>query len=262
MSWGPFDMAGRGVGITGGGGHLGRSMAALLSEAGATVLIMGRNREALLEAEARSSTGPGRVVPFAGDVTVAGDVTRALEEIVKVAGKVDGWVNNAYSGGGGRLLEQTRDQVDATTRGLGDVIVATERAAQAMIACERGGSIVNVASMYGTVSPYPEVYSDHGMWHSPPAYGAVKAGVIQFTRYAATHLAPDGVRVNCVSPGPFPNTTVQQDVEFIERLTERVPLARIGQAHEVAGAVLFLLSDAASYITGANLAVDGGWTAW
>jgi NAD(P)-dependent dehydrogenase (short-subunit alcohol dehydrogenase family) len=65
-----------------------------------------------------------------------------------------------------------------------------------------------------------------------------------------------------VSPGPFPSESVQQDAGFIERLTERVPLARIGQAHEVAGAVLFLLSDAASYITGANLAVDGGWTVW
>jgi gluconate 5-dehydrogenase len=237
-------------------------MATLLSEAGATVLIMGRSPEALHEVAAGSDMGPGRVMPFTGDASVAEDIAQALEEIIKVAGKVDGWVNNAYSGGGGRLLEQTRDQVDATTRGLGDVILATQRAAQAMIACEGSGSIVNIASMYGMVSPYPEVYSDHRMWHSPPAYGAVKAGVIQFTRYAATHLAPAGVRVNCVSPGPFPSKTVQQDAAFIERLTERVPLARIGQAHEVAGAVLFLLSDAASYITGANLAVDGGWTAW
>lgn len=262
MTWGPFDMTGRGVGITGGGGHLGRSMARLLSEAGATVLIMGRNRETLEAAAARGAADRGRIVPFAADVSEPEEVVAALNALVDAAGRVDGWVNNAYSGGGGRLFEETRQEVDATTRGLGDLIIATELVAQAMVADDGTGAIVNVSSIYGLVSPYPELYEGHRAWHSPPAYGALKAAVIQFTRYAATHLAPAQVRVNSVSPGPFPGETVQDDAAFIARLTERVPLARIGQPSEVAGAVLFLLSDAASYITGTNLVVDGGWTAW
>ena len=116
--------------------------------------------------------------------------------------------------------------------------------------------------MYGLVSPRPATYAAHPAFHSPPSYGAAKAGVVQFTRYAACHYAGDGIRVNSVSPGPFPSPSVQRERSFVAQLEARVPLGRIGEAHEITGPVAFLLSPLASYVTGHDLVVDGGWTAW
>jgi NAD(P)-dependent dehydrogenase (short-subunit alcohol dehydrogenase family) len=124
------------------------------------------------------------------------------------------------------------------------------------------GSMVLFSSMYGSVSPDPRIYQSP-MNSNPLEYGVGKAGIQQMARYLAVHWGRSGVRVNCISPGPFPNPTVQEkNPHFMERLAAKSPMGRIGQSHEIAGSVAFLLSDAASYITGQNLAVDGGWTAW
>jgi len=124
------------------------------------------------------------------------------------------------------------------------------------------GSIVLFSSMYGSVSPDPRVY-EAPMNINPIEYGVGKAGIGQMTKYMAVYWAKKGIRCNCLSPGPFPNPGVQQkNPAFIERLAYKVPMGRVGRQEEIAGAVLFFLSDAASYITGQNLFVDGGWTSW
>lgn len=118
------------------------------------------------------------------------------------------------------------------------------------------------SSMYGMVSPNDEVY-EAPMNKNPLEYGVGKAGVIQMTKYLAVHWAKQQLRVNCISPGPFPNPAVQQShPDFIARLARKSPMGRIGIANEIAGPVAFLLSDISSYITGHNLVVDGGWTSW
>ena len=121
---------------------------------------------------------------------------------------------------------------------------------------------MNVSSMYGTVSPDPSIYGTSGA-NNPPYYGAAKAGMIQLTKYAACHLAADKVRVNSLSPGPFPaRTYLDRDPEFHTQLKRKTPMGRTGDPSELAGPLLFLVSDASSFVTGINLAVDGGWTAW
>jgi NAD(P)-dependent dehydrogenase (short-subunit alcohol dehydrogenase family) len=122
-------------------------------------------------------------------------------------------------------------------------------------------SVVNVASMYGMVSPDDRIYGESGR-NSPPFYGAGKAGLIQLTRYLACHLASKNIRVNAISPGPFPPQSIRiDDPEFHARLAAKVPMGRVGLADEIGGAVQFLLSEAASFITGVNIPIDGGWTA-
>lgn len=118
MNWGPFDMAGRGVGITGGSGHLGSAIAALLADAGATVLIVGRGKEKLQQVADECRDRRGRIVPFVGDVRRDDDIARALDSLHGEVGQVDGSINNAYSGAGGHLLECRREELEATTRSL------------------------------------------------------------------------------------------------------------------------------------------------
>jgi gluconate 5-dehydrogenase len=115
--------------------------------------------------------------------------------------------------------------------------------------------------MYGHIAPDYRIY-DGTNFSNPPSYGAAKAGVIQFTKYLASFLSPHGIRVNCLSPGPFPHAETQKHEVFIERLAAKNPMNRIGEPHEVKGAVALLCSDAGSYITGQNICVDGGWTTW
>ena len=256
-------MAGWGIGVSGGGSHLGRAIALGLAALGATVVVFGRRREPLEETAALAAEMTGTIIPEPADQHVDADLARILDRIEKEAGRVHGWVNNAVGGRRSLLRSLERSAVEETVEStLSDLILATEAVAARMITKAQGGAIVNVASMYGLVSPNPEIYRNHPQFHNPPAYGAAKAGVIEFTRYAACHYAPDGIRVNCVSPGPFPSPIVQREAAFVAELARRVPLGRIGQSHELAGPVAFLLSPLSSFITGHDLVVDGGWTTW
>jgi gluconate 5-dehydrogenase len=128
-------------------------------------------------------------------------------------------------------------------------------------AVERGApaSIILLGSMYGLVGSYPDAYEGVSP-ASPAAYHALKGGIVHLARHLAVYWAKDRVRVNCLSPGPFPSENAPR--ELVARLEQKSPLARMGQPHELKGAIVFLASDASSYVTGHNLVVDGGWTAW
>jgi gluconate 5-dehydrogenase len=140
--------------------------------------------------------------------------------------------------------------------------IAAQQAVRHMRRQGGGGSIINNASMYGLVASYPDAYEGLDV-NSPPNYHAVKGAVIHLTRHLAVYWAKDRIRVNAISPGPFPHDHVSthQD-EFLRRLTTKVPLGRMGAPHELKGAAVFLASEASSYMTGQNIVIDGGWTAW
>lgn len=253
-----FDLTGRVALVTGGAGWLGRAMSNGLAEAGAQVAIASRNLEAC--EKAASEIGRGAKA-YHLDCADPQSIEQLFQAIDSDCGPVKVLVNNSYGGPVPRIPEATPDDF---TRSLNVGVTAyflAAREAHRRMKANGGGSIINIASMYGMVSSYPHVYE--GLpFSSPPNYHAVKGAVIHLTRHLAAYFAADGVRVNAISPGPFPRSDTQQDEEFMRRLSSKVPLGRIGQRHEVKGAAVFLASDASSYITGHNLVVDGGWTVW
>jgi len=262
-----FRLDGRVALLTGAAGHLGRFMAQALAQAGAHVVLNGRN-SAALEALLQEISGRGLACSIACfDVTDESAVREHVARIAKTHGRLDVLVNNASSGSPGTL--ETAKATDFEQIYRVNVIGAFQLLQCALpilreAASHRqgGASVVNISSMYGSVSPDPAIYGTSGA-NSPPYYGAAKAALLQFTRYAACHLAADRIRVNCISPGPFPaEHYLQRDPDFAGRLQAKTPMRRTGDPSELQGPLLFLASDASSYVTGVNLAVDGGWTAW
>jgi NAD(P)-dependent dehydrogenase (short-subunit alcohol dehydrogenase family) len=261
-----FHLDGRIAFITGAAGHLGRSMAKGLAEAGAHVVLAGRKEENL-RALANELLAEGRKADVVViDVENEESVQRAFARVAEDHGRLHVLVNNAYEGAGGTMetssVESFARAYEVAVIGAFRCIVAAKPLLKAAVLETGHASIINIASMYGIVSPDLRIY-DSQEDSNPPFYGAAKAGLIQLTRYAACEYAKEGIRVNAISPGPFPKPLIRvQNPGFHERLCAKTPLGRTGEPEELKGVVVFLASDAATFVTGANLVVDGGWTVW
>lgn len=251
-----FSMQNKTVVITGGSGYLGTAIAEGLASLGATIVVSD-------VAEPRHIRCEHLYVPC--DVSSTESIRTMLRMAYERCGSIDVLINGAtYGAGYGAQGTVDKMSDDDWFRGVDGALGTTFRCTREVVPyMERqgGGSIVNFASMYGIVSPDPSIYGDSGA-NNPANYGAGKAGVLQFTRYCAAHLAAKGIRVNSVSPGPFPNPAVQQNEAFLAELNRKTMLGRTGKSEEIVGAVALLASDASSYMTGSNITVDGGWTAW
>jgi NAD(P)-dependent dehydrogenase (short-subunit alcohol dehydrogenase family) len=261
-----FDLTGKRAVVTGAAGHLGQAITLGLAEAGADLVLLGRNASKL-ENLVETLRQQGRSACYDSiDLSSPEEISAFSEKLVSEQGAVDILVNNAYSGITSSLENSTADQFAASYQigmiAASELVRSLLPAFRAAVAERGDASVVNIASMYGHVSPDARIYGDSGQ-NNPPFYGAVKGALIQYSRYAACHLAKDGVRVNAVSPGPFPPIAFRETKpDFYKELLNKVPMGRIGLPQDIAGPVVFLSSSASAYITGANLPVDGGWTAW
>lgn len=193
------------------------------------------------------------------DINDEKTVQEVINKLLHKYGHIDGWVNNAYprTADWGNKFENIltvswKGNIDKQLNSL----FTCCQPVLAVMKKQKSGSIVNIASIYGVVGPDFGVYDGTDMT-MPAAYSAIKGGMINFTRYLASYFGPDGVRVNCVSPGGIFD---DQNERFVIQYEQKVPLRRMGLPADIAPSVGFLLSDEAGYITGHNLMVDGGWT--
>ncbi|MDR6227497.1 SDR family NAD(P)-dependent oxidoreductase [Desmospora profundinema] len=248
--------------VTGGAGYLGSSISETLAELGADVIIASRNLQKCREwcEKLRRRFPSIQATPLKIDLIDPHSVQLAFETIHQQTSGLDILVNNAWSGRKSSLESATEESWRHDLEmSLTSVFRCVRHAIPGLK--KKRGVILNITSMYGHVAPDYRLYQ--GNQHvNPPGYGAAKAGVIQLSKYMASFLSPYGIRVNCLSPGPFPHPEAQQDKVFMQRLAERNPLGRIGQPEELKGAVALMCSDASSYMTGQHLSVDGGWSIW
>ena len=251
-----FDLRGKVAVVTGGAGLYGRQIAEALAEAGARTFMASRNQEKL-RAQADLFAAAGlTVTPLPLDQGSEDSIRQLLETVVNAAGGVDVLINNAVLRPMADWSSPAADFAKSMEVNATGLFVMTREFGEHM-AARGGGSIVNVGSIQGMVGPDYTLYEGLG-WGIPPDYFFHKGGLVQLSRFAASKLGPKGVRVNTIIPGGFFN---HQDPRFLERYNVRTFLGRMANESDLKGVIVFLASEASAYVTGACIAVDGGYTA-
>lgn len=258
-----FDLTGRTALVTGGAGHLGRTFTETLLEQGARVALMDISENVHAVANGFDHTGE-KVRSFKVDLELEETLRASFLEVISWSGGLDILVNNAAFVGTSALTgwnEPFEKQTTGTFRRCLEVnltaVFTLCQLAAPHLKKSGHGSIINIASIYAIVGPDNRIYEGTSM-NNASAYGASKAGVVQFTSWLATSLAPD-IRANVITPG---GVARGQPASFVEQYNYRTPLGRMAKEEDFCGAIAYFASDASAYVTGHNLIVDGGWCVW
>lgn len=268
-----FSLKGQTAVITGAPGLLGKEFCRTLAQAGATVIAADINLEAAEKVVAEAIRPYSNGFACKTNVVDPESVKALVDRTVNETGRLDVLVCSAamdpkFDGIHGKHLSTFEDFPlqqwnDALNVNLTGLFLCAQAAVKPMQA-QNHGVIINICSTYGLVGPDQRIYEKPGQdpearQFKPVYYSVTKAGVLGLTRYLATYYAGSGIRANCLTPGGVYNG---HDDEFVRNYSARAVLGRMAKIEELSGAILFLASDASSYMTGSNLIVDGGWTAW
>jgi NAD(P)-dependent dehydrogenase (short-subunit alcohol dehydrogenase family) len=257
--------------ITGGAGILGKHFSEGLASCGSHVVIADRNKnEAEILASDLTQRYGQQCISIECDVSEPASVNSMVDEVVKQFGDIHILHNNAASKSSdledffAPFEEYTLEQWREVTKvNLDGMFLVAQAVGRKMVEQSRGGSIIQTASIYGLLAPDPRIYQGSSYMgraiNTPAVYSASKAAVIGLTKYLATYWADKNIRVNCIIPG---GAESGQNDTFKEKYSNRVPLGRMAQPEEMVGALLYLASNASSYVTGQNIIIDGGWSAW
>lgn len=258
-----FDLSGKTAIVTGGYGLYGHSISAGLAEAGARVIIAARHLEkSQAAATALAERGlQAEALPL--DQADEQSVCRLIQTVVDRCGHLDILVNNAVLRSAPEDLDQmtvAEWQKQQAVNATGLAVICRE--AVRVMRRQKAGNIINIASIQGAVGPHFPVYGTTGMT-SPAYYTYEKWGMVGLTKWIANRYGPDGIRANCISPGGYIGEKGEDDSnEFVRNYKKLTPLGRFADDEDIKGPVVFLASDAAKYVTGHNLLLDGGWTSW
>ena len=269
-----FDLSGRVAIVTGGVGLLGAEFCKTLAEAGAAVAVVDLNASAS-QAVADTLTNSGhKAQAFAVDITKPDSVNAMVENVLSAFGRIDILVNSAALDPKfdpdavkkgitpGAFEDYPLEQWNAALNvNLTGMFLITQACVKPMLAQGKKGSIINICSTYGLNGPDQRIYIKDGerVAFKPVYYTVTKAGVMGFTKYLAAYYAGTDIRVNALTPGGVFNN---HEDYFVKNYSAKTIIGRMAKKDEMNGALLFLASDASSYMTGNNVVVDGGWTAW
>lgn len=264
-----FDLSNKVIILTGSAGRLGVNFAHILSDAGANLV--------LIDTDAKNNLILEKVIhkkyntkPFVCNIDISnqGEILEIRKQIVKKYGRIDGLVNNAFFS---PRLDVERSamkfeefQLDLWNKALSvnltGIFLCCKEFGKAMTMQKTGGSIVNISSIYGINGADQRIYGNTKL-NSPPSYAVTKGAIVNFTKYLAAYWNRKNIRVNTMTLGGVLDKSYMNK-QFIKNYSEKTMLGRMANTNEYNGALLFLLSDASSYMTGTNLILDGGWSAW
>jgi len=271
-----FNLKNQVIVITGGSGFLGSVFALTLSNIGAIPIVLDKNKNSLQLLKKKFMRKKQRGSFFLTNLNDENKINVVIDLIIKKYRKIDCLINAAGFTGDAMLktnvnffekFEKYNFQLwqKSLEGNLSGVFVVTKSVAKHMIKRKKG-SIINIASDVGVISPDHRIYEANKKFNykgvnfnTPISYSVAKSGIISMTRYLATYWAKKGIRVNCISPA---GVYKKHDKKFVEQLSQRIPLGRMAKSHELNGAIIYLCSNASSFVTGHNLVVDGGRTIW
>lgn len=255
-----FDLTGKVILVTGGYGYLGTAISESLVHHGGTVYVLGRTESKFKKAFKGHPKVGTRLYFQRCDISKSSSIKKAFEAVFSKAEGIDVLINNARYLDGKDPLRMTDKQWNTGIDGTLNSVFRCIREVLPYIEKSESPRIINVSSTYGIIAPDFDLYEEFPEFLNPPHYGAAKAGAIQLSKYYASYLGEKGINVNTVTPGPYPSDAVQKKGKFVKLLAEKTVMKRIGKPEDLAGAFVFLASDASGYLTGQNIVVDGGWT--